>query len=77
MYRLPQSVSGTLIIILPLRKSDKENRYRVLLNMQFFHSLINYIFQFVYIIDSFLGGNKKRQLSSILRHPRLHQFFEC
>ena len=28
MYRLPQSVSGTLIIILPLRKSDKENRYR-------------------------------------------------
>ena len=28
MYRLPQSVSGTLIIILPLRKSDKENRSR-------------------------------------------------
>ena len=28
MYRLPQSVSGTLIIILPLRKSDKGNRYR-------------------------------------------------
>lgn len=24
MYRLPQSVSGTLIIILPLRKSDED-----------------------------------------------------
>ena len=74
MYRLPQSVSGTLII-LPLRKSDKENRYRGI----FEHAILSLAdklhLQFVHI-DSFMGGNKEAVVLHLC-HPRLHQFFEC
>ena len=47
----------------------------VLLHMQFFYTPVNHTLQFLYI-DTFAGRDEKA-IVFLVRHARVHQFFEC